>query len=117
MAGTLIINARADWLPAGWLFDSVLDGIASRVATARPDLARSLRDARTEGGSGYLDMTDWSATLVAGVLEAAVTHRRRTQSAGARAFHDPSFFPAYLSHLDDLIEKLRRDPRIEVGSH
>jgi len=112
MAGTLIINPSADWLPAGWLFDEVLESIASEVASTQLDLARSLRAARTDAGSGYIDMTGWSAARMAAVVDAATSHLSHTESAGSQAFHDPEFFPGYLAQVDDLISKLRRDPRV-----
>ena len=117
MAGTLIINANADWLPAGWIFDSVVDSIVVKVSETWPDLARSFREARTEGGSGYLDMAEWPSQQVVAVLEAVQRHRRETTSAGARAFHDPVFFPAYVAHLDDLITKMLHDPRAASGGN
>jgi hypothetical protein len=110
MAGTLIINDRTDWLPPGWLFDSVLDGLAAELPpTSR--LAVSLRVARTEGGSGFLDLREWSGGDVSTLLGAARRLRERRAAEGPGGFHDPRGFRPYLQQLEQLIDGLARDSR------
>jgi hypothetical protein len=112
MAGTLIINSQADWLPPGWLFDSVLDGLASELSPMSR-LVASLRVARTEGGSGFLDLREWSSPDVMALLGAARRLRERRAAEGAGAFHDPRGFRPYLQQLEQLIDALARDARSE----
>lgn len=113
MAGTLIINDRSDWLPPGWLFDSVLDGLAIELPPASR-LIGNLRNARSEGGSGFLDLRAWSRSDVASILQAARRLRERRAAEGPASFHDPRGFRPYLQQLDSLIDGLASDPRARV---
>ena len=56
MAGTLEVTDELCWMPAGWVFDTVLERIASELHTQAPELADQLLAACTEAGGGYLDL-------------------------------------------------------------
>ena len=42
MAGTLQIRDEATWMPAGWIFDGVLQIVADKLKTEEASLARTL---------------------------------------------------------------------------
>ena len=56
MAGTLEVTDELCWMPAGWVFDAVLEHIAAELHTQDPELAAQLLDARTAANGGYLDL-------------------------------------------------------------
>ena len=58
MAGTLEVTEELCWMPAGWVFDTVLERMAAVLHTQEPALAARLRTARTEANGGYLDLRD-----------------------------------------------------------
>lgn len=58
MAGTLEVTDELCWMPAGWVFDAVLERIARVLHPQDPELAAWLLAARTEAGGGYLDLRD-----------------------------------------------------------
>ncbi len=48
MAGTLEVTEELCWMPAGWVFDTVLERMAAMLHTQEPALAARLRAARTK---------------------------------------------------------------------
>ncbi len=58
MAGTLEATDDLCWMPAGWVFDAVLERIAQVLHPQDPTLAAWLLAARTEASGGYLDLRD-----------------------------------------------------------
>jgi ribosomal protein S12 methylthiotransferase accessory factor YcaO len=53
-AGTLEVIEELCWMPAGWVFDTVLERMAVVLHPQEPALAERLLAARTEANSGYL---------------------------------------------------------------
>jgi hypothetical protein len=102
MAGTLEIRDDLCWMPAGWVFDNLLE----RAAQAEPELKEALLGALTEGGAGYLDMRGWSPTRVRRLKSAVRQVRDEVERGGAGAFANPQFFPGFLRQVDELLDLL-----------
>jgi hypothetical protein len=58
MAGTLEVTEELCWMPAEWVFDTVLERMAAKLHSQKPALAARLLAARTEANGGYLDLRD-----------------------------------------------------------
>ena len=110
MAGTLEINERYCWMPAGWLFDHALEAIAARVGLTDSALGEELRHFRTESG-GYGDLKGLDGQRFQLFREAVQAARDAAFEDGPAAFAKPEFFPGYLGQLDALLQGLRTDPR------
>lgn len=110
MAGTLEINDTAAWMPAGWVYDGVLDLLADKLRDVDPELSSILRRALT-AKTGYGDLTSLSEERFVELLRAAEAVYLETVQEGAAAFYDPSFYPAFIRQLATLIEMIRSDNR------
>jgi len=110
MSGTLEINDNATWMPAGWIFDRVLELLAEEVESADPALSRRLLDARTEV-TGYGDLRQLERSQFLLITEAAQRAYERAEKAGPTPFRDPAFYPGFLRHFRALTELLRMDSR------
>ena len=110
MAGTLRINDNAVWMPAGWIYDGVLELIATELANQDRILAEALREARTEA-KGYHDLRTLDNARFLLVLNATERVFARTASQGAQSFNDPSFYPGFIKHFDKLRTLLKTDAR------
>ena len=53
MAGTLEITETLCWMPAGWIYDNALEGIAEHLGN---DLRERPLSSLTEINGGYLDL-------------------------------------------------------------
>lgn len=110
MAGTLEISQTAVWMPAGWIFDRVLELLAEELQSADPALARILLDSRTEV-TGYGDLRQLERNKFLLIAEAAEGAYKRVETMGPTAFRDPTFYPGFLKHFRMLRDLLRNDPR------
>jgi hypothetical protein len=102
MAGTLEVTHALCWMPAGWVFDNVLENVALFVGSTNPSLASRLFEARTTMGRGYLDLRNASAEELATVLGGVDSYLESAQEAGAGAFHDAAFFSGFVQQLQCL---------------
>src|SRR3954471_3786151 len=111
MAGTLIVNEGAIWMPPGWIFDNVLSDLAAELQQRLPTLAAGLLDGRTHRSVGYFDCASLDSAALRELLHAGERVLDRILTAGAGSFHDPSGFPGYVRNVRDLFALLRDDPR------
>jgi hypothetical protein len=111
MAGTLIVNEQAIWMPPGWVFDNVLGDVAAELQSRMPALAARILDGRTDRSVGYFDCASLEPDAFRELLHAVERTLEKTIAAGAGGFHDPSGFPGYIRHLRDLLALIREAPR------
>lgn len=99
MAGTLEITDRLCWMPAGWVYDNALRGMAEHVSDElRERLLRSLTDVN----GGYLDLQAASPAEIHAVRLALQVYIDKVEEAGPAATHNPEFFDGYLRQLQQL---------------
>ena len=110
MSGTLEINEKATWMPAGWIFDRVLELLAEELKSADRALATALLDSRTEV-TGYCDLRQLERTKFRLIAEATERAYARFEATGPTAFHDPAFYSGCLKHFRTLRDMLKRDAR------
>jgi hypothetical protein len=82
----------------------------SSTSTTRPGAL--LEAAMTEASIGYLDLRGLDATGVKELVTAIAEERDAFVRAGATAFHNPSFHPAFVTRVGDLLSMLERDARV-----
>ena len=102
MAGTLEVTEELCWMPAGWVFDTVLERMAAELHPQEPALAARLLAARTEANGGYLDLRDSdleTLELLAHAAERAYGHIQRERVQGDAA---PAFSEGLLTQLQQL---------------
>ncbi len=112
MSGVICVNDGNTWIPPGWIYDGVLERIAAEIRDTHPALSEQLTMATTSESVGYLDLTAVEADALAVIEAAASQVRVRLLADGARSFRDPSFFPAFIRRLDELLTMLRSDSRL-----
>src|SRR2546428_604460 len=86
MAGTLEVTDELCWMPAGWVFDTVLERMAAELHSQAPGLAARLLAARTEANGGYLDLRDTDPDTLVLLVHAADSAYGRIK--GERAQRD-----------------------------
>lgn len=101
MSGTLYINDEAVWMPAGWVFDGVLELIAAELEQQDVALAAALRAARTETG-GFCDLRGLDAGQSHLVAQAAARAYDRLVAEGPAAFRDPTFYQGFIARFGEL---------------
>jgi hypothetical protein len=102
MGGTLEITETLCWMPARWVFDNAMEGLASHAAGEDPALARELLDARTSVSGGYLDVRLADRSRFAILARATADYIAETEYAGAEAFNLPAFYPGFVAQLKSL---------------
>jgi hypothetical protein len=110
MAGTLRINDTAVWMPAGWIYDGVLEAIATELASDDRSLSAELRKALT-GARGYYDLRTLDRTRFLMLVNAAERVFARTVLQGPQSFADPAFYPGFVRHFENLRGFLKADVR------
>ncbi len=110
MAGTLQVNERAAWTPAGWIFNNVLERVAARIENDDAVLAEKVLDALGPS-PGHLDLCASPADRLQLIARATEEVRRRAADAGSQAFHDVAFYEPYMAELQTLLQLLNADPR------
>ena len=110
MAGTLQVNEHSAWIPAGWIFNNILERVALRLEPEDEELANEVFDALGPS-PGHLDLCLTSVTRMQRFTQAAEEVHRRAQEAGASAFPDESFFMPFIQELQQLLQILHADPR------
>ncbi|HVA51697.1 MAG TPA: hypothetical protein VNH11_35480 [Pirellulales bacterium] len=114
MAGTIVINDHADWLPAGWVHDNVLEAVATELRQHDAALADDCLAARTTQSHGYFDMRGLDAETYRRFLSAAEQALATIQLAGPDAVTRRDFYPGYVAQFQRFCELLRSDPRATV---
>jgi hypothetical protein len=114
MAGTLVINAHADWLPAGWVYDNALEAVAAELREHDAAPADDCLAARTTMSQGYFDLTNLDAERYRKFLSAAEQALSTIQSVGASAVARRDAYSGYLHQIHKLCDLLRADPRATV---
>ena len=107
MAGTLEVTEELCWMPAGWVFDTVLERMAAVLHSQEPVLAERLLTARTEANGGYLDLRDLERETLALLLNAADSAYSHLKREGAQAFAAPAFYEGLLMQLQQLRDMLQ----------
>jgi len=107
MAGTLEVTEELCWMPAGWVFDTVLERLAAVLYTQEPGLAERLLAARTEANGGYLDLRDLELETVVRLLNAADSAYSRLTREGAQGFAAPEFYEGLRTQLQQLRDMLQ----------
>jgi len=115
MSGTLYINDEAVWMPAGWVFDGVLELVAAELEQQDVALAAALRAARTETG-GFCDLRGLDAEQSHLVAQAATRACDRLVAEGPGAFRDPTFYQGFIARFGELNELLLANSATNVSS-
>lgn len=114
MAGTLIVNKRMTWMPAGWLYDFVLANASEHVRPEFPVLADVLKAATTDKSVGYLDLSALSSDEVRAILNATRKIAVQVSLDGPSALADPSFYEGLTARIAELVQGLEEDDRIAL---
>jgi hypothetical protein len=110
MAGTLQVNERSAWTPAGWIFNNVLERVALRVEGEDPSLAETVL-AALGPNPGHLDLCFAPPDRLQAITRATEEVCRKVEASGPSVFPDATFFGPYLEELHQLLRVLRSDPR------
>lgn len=113
MAGTIDIRDDAVWMPAGWIFDDALELIAGELEGSDPALATQLLNARSNEGSGYLDLRMINPIKFRAILSAVESVYNRTLNEGPNSFSQPAFYDGFMKHLNNLKLSLQSDVRAQ----
>lgn len=108
MAGTLEISDELCWMPAGWVFDTVLERLACELCTEAPELADQLLAARTEANAGYLDLRDCDPRALGLLLKAADLAYSRLKQEGEEGPITPAFYEGLLHQFGEFHHMLHR---------
>jgi hypothetical protein len=111
MAGTFDITETLCWMPAGWVYDNVLEGMASVLSADDAGLADRLLNLRTEINGGFLDLRADDAAILATLIQAADEAYQNFERRGAASFYNPSFYPGFREQFRQLREMLRKAQR------
>src|SRR2546423_5269671 len=96
MAGTLEISDDLCWMPAGWVYDNVLERIAFTLKDKDAALASLLLQSRIDENGGYCDLRECCANRFLLLVQAADDAYAQVEREGPTPFHDPSFYPGFL---------------------
>jgi hypothetical protein len=107
MAGTLVLADDLCWMPAGWVYDQVLERVAGGLQAANPELAGALLRATTEANGGYLDLRAAPATTLAALVRAVDEALLQVEKHGSGAFERPEFYPGFVRQFQALANLLR----------
>jgi hypothetical protein len=99
MAGTLELSKDLCWMPAGWIYDNALEGIANAVGSERPDLGQALLQSLTDVNGGHLDLQSSPVDDLKAMQNGLSHFTNVTMDAGPDALHNPDFFDGYVEQL------------------
>jgi hypothetical protein len=114
MAGTIVINDHTDWLPTGWVYDNVLEAVATELRQHDPALADDCLSARTTVSQGCFDLRNLEAESYRRFLSAAEQALASIQSAGPAVVTLRDFYPGYVAQFQKFCELLHSDPSAAV---
>ena len=115
MAGTLEVTEELCWMPAGWVFDTVLEHMAAELHPQEPMLAARLLAARTEANGGYLDLRDMDLETWALLLHAAESAYGRLKGEEAQGCAAPAFAEGLLTQLQQLRDILHAGQKARMA--
>ncbi len=107
MSGTLELSDELCWMPAGWVYDNVLECLAEELRTEQPSVSRALLQARTYENGGYLDLRSARTDEILALQHAAEKGYARLESEGASSFSLPEFYDGFVSQFLTLREMLQ----------
>jgi hypothetical protein len=110
MAGTFKINEQVVWMPAGWVFDGILELIAVEIENQDVNLAALLSQARADGAK-YGDLRKIGADQFNLLLRSTERAYAKALEAGPSHFHDPRYYAGFSEHFKILVDLLRADSR------
>ncbi len=110
MSGVVKVNETAAWIPAGWVYDGVLELIARELANEDQELAAALLGARTNN-RGYFDLRGIDAAKFHSLLQASQRAYDRAVEKGPGSFHDPRSYDGFIKRFEELRSMLRADHR------
>ena len=94
-------------MPAGWVFDNVLERIADVLYPQDSALAELLLASRTDANGGYLDLRDVNPETLSLLLETANIAYGCLAGAGVPGGMSPEFYAGLLTQFQDLCNMLR----------
>ena len=115
MAGTLEVTEELCWMPAGWVFDTVLERMAAVLHPQEPALAERLLAARTEANGGYLDLRDMDLETLVLLFNAADRAYGRIKGEGAQGFAAPEFYEGLIMQFQQLRDMLHAGQKARRG--
>ncbi len=115
MAGTLEVTEDLCWMPAGWVFDNVLERIAEVLSPQDAALAELLLASRTDANGGYLDLRDVNLETLSLLLETANIAYDRLARADVQECTSPEFYAGLLTQFHDLCDMLRMAQQARTG--
>ena len=115
MAGTLELSQDLCWMPAGWIYDNALEGIANIIGKSEPELQQRLLASLTDVNGGYLDLQQCDAGMLTMIETALASVIANAVSAGPNAMHDPSFYDGYVQQLREFHALLKKRLNELVG--
>ena len=115
MAGTLEVTEDLCWMPAGWVFDNVLERIAEVLYPQDAALAELLLASRTDANGGYLDLRDMNLETLGLLLEAANIAYSCLTRAGVQECASPEFYAGLLTQFQALCDMLRTAQQARTG--
>lgn len=111
MSGTLDIRDNVTWMPTGWIYDGVLQGIVKTLEGQDQSLAILLREAQTDRVQ-YGDLRSLSVERFHILLSATEQAYLQAVSDGPTSFYKPMHYPWFMSTFSELKTLLRIDERI-----
>jgi hypothetical protein len=107
MAGTVKLPRGRHWLPAGWVYDNVLERVAAILRSHNDSLAARLLESRIEVNGGHLDLEKSDAETLRLLLNAADEAYRQCEADGRSSFCQPEFFPGFMQRFAEFRQILR----------
>jgi hypothetical protein len=102
-------------MPAGWVFDTVLECMATVLHPQEPALADRLLAARTEANGGYLDLRDSDLETLVLLLHTAESAYSRLKREGAQGGANPAFAEGLLTQLQQLRDLLHAEHKARMA--
>jgi hypothetical protein len=94
-------------MPAGWVYDNVLERVASFLNGKDDSISVVLLQSTTENNGGYLDLRRINPAQFLILIEAASSVLAEIEAEGAISFADPQSYPGFLKQFQELIDMLR----------
>ena len=127
MVGKIIVHNRSTWRAPDWvvrnLIADCLLALTSAYARERKieyseayDKARSLEsqlESALDRPTASLDMSHFSGPDIRAVYRTVVAALESTYEKGARRWFDPESFPQFTALVEELLEKMKRDSRLQ----
>lgn len=99
MAGTLELSETLCWMPAGWVYDNTLEGIANHIDG---ELKERILASLTDVNGGYLNLRRASVDDLRSLNAALQSFIDKIVSSGPSSMHDPNFFDGFVQRLKEL---------------